>query len=62
MWSVGAGIGVIIALAWTTVQLVQASAEQGVEPAFCSCRRCFAGIGTSRSDQEIGKRITHAGS
>ena len=32
MWSVGAGIGVIIALSWTAVQLVQASSEQGAEP------------------------------
>ena len=32
MWSVGVGIGVIIALSWTMVQLVQASSEQGVEP------------------------------
>jgi flagellar motility protein MotE (MotC chaperone) len=31
-WVVGAGIGVIITLAWTTAQLVQASAEQVVEP------------------------------
>jgi|SRR6185436_8591301 len=29
LWSVGAGIGVIIALLWTTVQPVPASAEQG---------------------------------
>ena len=29
---VGFGIGVIIALSWTVVQLVQASAEQGLEP------------------------------
>jgi flagellar motility protein MotE (MotC chaperone) len=32
MWSVGAGIGVIIALSWTMVQFVQASAEPVVEP------------------------------
>ena len=32
MWSIGAGMSVIIALSWATVQLVQASAEQGVEP------------------------------
>lgn len=32
MCSVGAGIGVIIALSWTVVQLVQASSEQGAEP------------------------------
>ena len=32
MWAVGFGIGVIIALSWTVVQLVQASAEQGLEP------------------------------
>jgi flagellar motility protein MotE (MotC chaperone) len=32
MWSVGAGISIIIALSWTTVQLAQASAEQGLEP------------------------------
>jgi flagellar motility protein MotE (MotC chaperone) len=32
MWCVGIGIGVTIALSWATVQLVQAWAEQGVEP------------------------------
>jgi flagellar motility protein MotE (MotC chaperone) len=32
MWSVGVGIGVIITLSWTMVQLVQASSEQGIEP------------------------------
>lgn len=32
MWAVGAGIAVIIALSWATVQLVQASALQGLEP------------------------------
>jgi flagellar motility protein MotE (MotC chaperone) len=32
MWAVGAGIGVVIALSWATVQLVQASAEQRPEP------------------------------
>ena len=32
MWAVGVGIGVIIALSWATVQLVQAAAEQGLEP------------------------------
>ena len=32
MWCVGAGMSVIIALSWATVQLVHASAEQGVEP------------------------------
>ena len=32
LWAVGVGIAVIIAMAWTMVQLVQASAEQGVEP------------------------------
>jgi flagellar motility protein MotE (MotC chaperone) len=32
MWSIGAGMSVIIALSWATIQLVQASAEQGVEP------------------------------
>jgi flagellar motility protein MotE (MotC chaperone) len=30
LWAIGAGIGVIIALSWTIVQLVQASAEQGL--------------------------------
>lgn len=32
MWAVGAGISVIIAMIWTMLQLVQASAEQGLEP------------------------------
>jgi flagellar motility protein MotE (MotC chaperone) len=32
MWPIGAGLSVIIALSWTTVQLVHASAEQGIEP------------------------------
>jgi flagellar motility protein MotE (MotC chaperone) len=32
LWAVGAGISVIIAMAWTMVQLVQASAEQGLAP------------------------------
>ena len=32
MWAVSFGIGVISALSWTVVQLVQASAEQGLEP------------------------------
>ena len=32
MWIVGAGLGVIIVLSWTMVQLAQASAEQGLEP------------------------------
>ena len=32
MWCVGIGLGVTIALSWATVQLVQAWAEQGVEP------------------------------
>lgn len=31
LWAAGAGIGVIIALSWTIVQLVQASAEQGLD-------------------------------
>jgi flagellar motility protein MotE (MotC chaperone) len=32
MWAVGAGISVIIVMIWTMLQLVQASAEQGLEP------------------------------
>ncbi len=32
LWAVGAGISVIIAMIWTMMQLVQASAEQGLEP------------------------------
>lgn len=32
MWIVGAGLGVIIVLSWTMVQLVQALAEQGLKP------------------------------
>jgi flagellar motility protein MotE (MotC chaperone) len=32
MWAAGVGVSVIIALIWTLVQLVQASAEQGREP------------------------------
>jgi flagellar motility protein MotE (MotC chaperone) len=32
LWAVGAGFSVIIAMAWTMVQLVQASAEQGLAP------------------------------
>lgn len=32
LWAVGAGISVIIAMIWTMLQLVQASAEQGLEP------------------------------
>ncbi|MBI3806142.1 MAG: hypothetical protein HY281_01285 [Nitrospirae bacterium] len=32
LWAVGAGISVIIAMFWMMVQLVQASAEQGLEP------------------------------
>jgi flagellar motility protein MotE (MotC chaperone) len=32
MWAVAAGVSVIIALIWTMVQLVQASAEQRLEP------------------------------
>ena len=32
MRAVGAGMSVIMALSWATVQLVQASAEQGLEP------------------------------
>ena len=32
LWSIGAGIGVIIALSWATVHLGQALAEQVVEP------------------------------
>lgn len=31
LWAVGAGISVIIAMIWTMMQLVQASAEQGLE-------------------------------
>jgi flagellar motility protein MotE (MotC chaperone) len=32
MWSVAVGFSVIIAMIWTMMQLVQASAEQGLEP------------------------------
>jgi len=32
MWTVRAGLVVLIALLWATVQLLQASAEQGLEP------------------------------
>jgi flagellar motility protein MotE (MotC chaperone) len=32
LWAVGAGISVIIVMIWTMLQLVQASAEQGLEP------------------------------
>ena len=32
MWSVAVGFSVIIAMIWTMLQLVQASAEQGLEP------------------------------
>jgi flagellar motility protein MotE (MotC chaperone) len=32
LWAVGAGISVIIAMIWTMMQLVQASAEQRLEP------------------------------
>jgi flagellar motility protein MotE (MotC chaperone) len=32
MWSVAVGFSVIIAMVWTMMQLVQASAEQGLEP------------------------------
>ncbi len=32
MWAVGAVIGLIIALPWATVQLVEVSAAQGLEP------------------------------
>jgi flagellar motility protein MotE (MotC chaperone) len=32
LWAVGVGISVIIAMIWTMMQLVQASAEQGLEP------------------------------
>jgi flagellar motility protein MotE (MotC chaperone) len=32
LWAVGAGVSVIFAMIWTMMQLVQASAEQGLEP------------------------------
>lgn len=32
LWAAGAGISVIIVMIWTMLQLVQASAEQGLEP------------------------------
>ncbi len=32
LWAVGVGISLIIVMIWTMLQLVQASAEQGVEP------------------------------
>lgn len=32
MWAAGAGISVIVAMIWAMMQLVQASAEQGLEP------------------------------
>jgi len=32
LWAIGAGVSVIIAMVWTMVQLVQASAEQGLAP------------------------------
>jgi flagellar motility protein MotE (MotC chaperone) len=32
LWAVGVGISVIIVMIWTMLQLVQASAEQGLEP------------------------------
>lgn len=55
MWPIGAGMSVIIALSWTTVQLVHASAEQGIEP--LSALPQSASPGSVQTDQ-----ITKSGS
>jgi flagellar motility protein MotE (MotC chaperone) len=55
MWSVGAGIGVIIALSWTMVQFVQASAEQGLDP-----QRLSTGLPVSAHAEDVSPRSVSA--
>ena len=55
MWSVGAWIGVIIALSWTMVQLGQASSEQGMEP-----QRPSMGLPVSAHAEDVSPRSLSA--
>ena len=54
IWSIGAGISVIITLSWATVLLVQASAELGPEPLSAHAKSVSPGSESADENKESG--------